>query len=94
MSNDQAKALRCAYMLMKDKLLKCEMQVRRKPMFPIATVLDPIFKLEHILHGEHRFVMKNLLKMLESMRILEALSSMPIDDLLASTTHKHSKVMV
>ena len=27
-------------------------------MFPIATVLDPRFKLGHILHGEHNFVME------------------------------------
>ena len=67
MSNDQEKALRHAYMSMKEKLLKYEMQVRRKPMFPIATVLDPRFKLEHIPHGEHKFFMETLLNMLESM---------------------------
>ena len=65
MSNDQAKVLRRAYTSTKEKLLKYEMQVRRKPMFPIATVLDPRFKLEHIPHGEQNFVMKNLLNMLE-----------------------------
>ena len=56
MSNDQQKALRCAYTVMKEKLLKYNMQVRRKPMFPIATVLDPRFKLGHIPYGEHNFV--------------------------------------
>ena len=79
MSNDQAKALRCTYSSMKEKLLKYEMHVRRKPMFPIAIVLDPRFKLEHIPHGEHKFVMKTLVKKLESLRIVEASSSMPID---------------
>ena len=48
MSNDQQKALRCAYRVMKEKMLKYNMQVRRKLMFPIATVLDPRFKLGHI----------------------------------------------
>ena len=63
-------------------------------MFPIATVLDPRFKLEHIPHGEHKFVMETLLNMLESVCIVEALSSMPINDLLASMTHKRSRVMM
>ena len=94
MSNDQAKVLRCAYTSMKEKLLKYEIQMRRKPMFPIAIVLDPRFKLKHILPGEHKFFMETLLNMLESVRIVEALSSMPIDDLLASTTRKHSKLMM
>ena len=53
MSNDQAKALRRTYTSMQEKLLKYEIQVRRKPMFPIATMIDPRFKLEHIPHGEH-----------------------------------------
>ena len=65
MSNDQEKVLRRAYTSMKEKLLKYEMQVRRKPMFPIATVLDPRLKLEHIPRGEQQFDMKTLLNMLE-----------------------------
>ena len=94
MSNDQEKALRHAYTSMKEKLLKYKMQVRRKPMFTIATVIDPRFKLEHIPHGEHKFFMETLLNMLESVRIVEGLSSMSIDDSLASMTHKRSKVMI
>ena len=93
-SNDKAKALRHAYTSMKEKLLKYEMQVRRKPMFPIATVLDPRFKLEHIPHGEQKFVVETLLNLLESVRIGEGSSSIPIDDLVASRTHKRSKVMM
>ena len=41
MSNDQEKALRRVYTSMKENLLKYETQVRRKPMFPISTMLDP-----------------------------------------------------
>ena len=63
-------------------------------MFPIATVLDPRFKLVNIRHGELKFVMETLLNMLESVCIIEGSSSMPIDDLLASKTHKHSKLMM
>ena len=94
MSNGQAKALRCSYTSMKEKILKYEMQVRRKPMFPIATVLDPRFKLEYIPHGERKFVMETLLNMLESVPIIEASSSIPIDDLLASMIHQCSRVMM
>ena len=43
MSDDQAKTLRCAYIVMKEKLLKYDMHVKRKPMFAIATMLDPTF---------------------------------------------------
>ena len=94
MSNDLEKLLRRAHTSIKEKLLKYKMQVRRKRLFTIDTVLDPRFKLEHIPHGEHKFFMKTLLNMPESVRIVEASSSMPIDDLLASTTHKSSKVMM
>ena len=65
MSNDQANALRHAYMSMKEKLLKYEMQVWRKPMFPIAIVLDPRFKFEHIPHGEQKFFIETLLSLLK-----------------------------
>ena len=57
-------------------------------------MLDPRFKLEHIRHSEYKLVIKNLLNMLESVGIVEASSSMPIDNFLASTTHKRSKVMM
>ena len=78
---------------MKEKLLKYAMHVKRKPMFFISIVLDPRFKLEHIPHGEHKFFMETLVKKLESVRIVEASSSISIDDLLASKSHKCSKVM-
>ena len=63
-------------------------------MFPIALVLDPRFKLEHIPYDEHNFVMKILLNMLESVCIVEASSFTSIDDLFASSSHKRSKVMM
>ena len=94
MINDQEKALRCAYTMMKEKLLKFYKQVRRKHLFSIARVLDPRFKLGHILHDDHNFFMKTLHKMLESVHIMEALSFMPIGDHLASLSHKPLKVMM
>ena len=66
MSNDQVKALRCADTMMKEKWLKYDMQVRRNPIFPIATVLDLRFKLRHIPHGDHNVVTETLLNMLQS----------------------------
>ena len=94
MSNDQAKTLRHVYTVMKEKLMKYDIQVRRKPMFYIVTVLDPRFKLGHIPHGEHNCVMETLLNMLESMHPIQASTSTPIDDVLASPSHKRSKVMI
>ena len=63
-------------------------------MFPIATILDPRFNLGHISHGEHKFVMETSLYMLELVHPTEASTSTPIDDLLDSSSHKHSKVMM
>ena len=76
MSNDQAATLRHAYIVMKETFLKYDIQVRRKPMFPIPTVLDPRFKLGHIPHGEHKFVKETLLSMLELVHLIEA-STLP-----------------
>ena len=94
MSNDQSKTLRHVYTMMKEKLMKYDIQVRRKPMFYIATVLDPRFKLGHIPHGEHNCVMETLLNMLESVCPIQASTSTTIDDVLASPSHKRSKVMM
>ena len=94
MSNNQAKTLRHAYTMMKEKLMKYDIQVRRKPMFSIATVLDPRFKLGYIPHSKHNFFMETLLNMLESVHPIQALTSTPIDDVLALSSHKRSKVMM
>ena len=94
MNNDQAKRLRQAYTVMKERLMRYDIQVRRKPMFSIAIVLDPRFKFGHIPHGEHNFFMETLINMLESMRPIQASTSTPIDDVLASSSHKRSKVMM
>ena len=41
MSIEKSMALKGVYTVMKTKLLKYEPQVKRKPIFPIATMLDP-----------------------------------------------------
>ena len=94
MSNNQVKTLGHAYTMMKEKLMKYDIQVRRKPMFSIATVLNPRFKLGHILQGEHNFILETLLNMLESVRPIQASTYTPIDDVLALASHKRSKVMM
>ena len=63
-------------------------------MFPSATMLDPRFNLGHIPYGEYNFVMEILLNMLELGCIIEALISILINDILVSSSHKCSKVMM
>ena len=53
-------ALKEAYTMMKTNLLKYEAQVKRKPIFPISTILDLYFKLEYVLIDEEEYIMKSL----------------------------------
>ena len=95
MSNDQDKTLRHVCTMTKKKLMKHDIHVKTKPMFSIATVLNPRLKLGHIPHGEHNFVMETLLNMLESVRPIKALTSTTFkSNVLASSSHKPSKVML
>ena len=67
MSIEQSMELKGAYNVMKVKLLKYESQVKRKPMFPIATMFDPSLKLEYIPMDEQAYIMqhmKNLLRLM------------------------------
>ena len=48
MSIEHSMALKGAYTVMKTKLLKYEPHVKRKPIFPIATMLDPSLKFKYI----------------------------------------------
>ena len=58
MSIEQAEALKGAYTVMKTKLLKYEPQVRRKPIFPIDTVLDPSLRFEYIPTDDLEYITK------------------------------------
>ena len=83
-SNDQKNVLRRVYIVMKEKLIKYDTQVRRKPMFLVAIILDPRFKFGHILFGDHKFVIETLLKFLESLHIIEVTIITPNVDLMPS----------
>ena len=67
MSIEQSMVLKGAYNVMKAKLLKYESQVKRKPIFPIATMLDPSLKLEYIPMDEQEYIMKHLINLLQLM---------------------------
>ena len=56
---EQSMALKGAYHVMKAELLKYESQVKRKPIFPITTMLDPSVKLEYISMDKKEYIMKH-----------------------------------
>ena len=58
MSIEQSVTLKGAYTVMKIKLLKYKPQVKRKPIFPIATVLDPSLRFEYIPTDEQEYITK------------------------------------
>ena len=58
MSIEQSMTLKGASNMMKIKLLKYEPQVKRKPIFPIATMLDPSLKFEYIPTDEQEYITK------------------------------------
>ena len=66
-SIEQSMALKGAYNVMKSKLLKYESQVKRKPIFPIATMLDLSLKLEYIPMDEQEYIMQHLKNLLQLM---------------------------
>ena len=61
--------------MIKAKLLKYELQVKRKPIFPIAIVIDPSLKLEYILTDDQEYIMKNLKHFLQLVIALPTLST-------------------
>ena len=67
MSVEQSMALKGAYTVMKTKLLKYEPQVKRKPIFPIATMLDLSLKFEYIPTDEEDYITKTLKHLLQLM---------------------------
>ena len=67
MSIEQSMALKGSYNVMKAKLLKYELQVKRKTIFPIATMLDLSLKLEHIPMDEQKYIMQHLKNLVQLM---------------------------
>ena len=65
MSIEQSMELKGAYTVMKTKLLKYEPHVKRKPIFPIATILDLSLKFEYIPTDEQEYITKTLKHLLQ-----------------------------
>ena len=67
MNIEQSMALKGAYAVMKTKLLKYEPQLKRKPIFPISTMLDLSLKFEYIPTDEQEYITKTLTHLLQLM---------------------------
>ena len=91
---EQSVALKKSYILMKEKLLKYEPQVKRKSIFPIATMLDPSFKLEYILTNEKEYITNNVNHLLQLMLALPILSTCSLSEPFLNTFTTCSKMMV
>ena len=94
MSIEQSMALKGAYNVMKARLLKYESQVKRKPIFPIATMLDPSLKLEYIPMDEQEYIMQYLKNLLQLMPAPPTSSTCTQGETLLSSSTACSKMMV
>ena len=79
---------------MKTKLLKYEVQVKRKPIFPITTMLEPSLKLEYIPTNEQEYVTKTLKHFLQLMPAPPISSTCSQSELLSNTSTTCLKMMV
>ena len=70
MSIEKSMTLKGAYTVMKTNLLKYEQQVKRKPIFPIAIMLDPSLKFEYIPIDEQEYITKTLKHLIQLMSAL------------------------
>ena len=61
--------------MMKAKLLKYESEVKRKPIFPIATMLDTSLKLEYIPMDDQEYSKHQLKHLLQLMLALPTSST-------------------
>ena len=94
MSIEQSMALKGAYNVMKTKLLKYESQVKGKPIFPIATMIDPSLKLEYIPMDEQEYIMQLLKNLLQLMPAPPISSTCTQGETLLSNSTSSSKMMV
>ena len=67
MSIEQSMTLKGAYTAIKTKLLIYERHVKRKPIFPIATMLTPSLKFEYIPTNDQEYITKTLKYLLQLM---------------------------
>ena len=94
MSIEQSMALEGPYTVMKTKLIKYEQQVKRKPIFPIATMLDPSLKFEYIPTDEQDYITKTLKHFLQLMPAPLISSACSQSEQLSNTSTTCSKMMV
>ena len=94
MSIEQLMVLKGAYIVMKAKLLKYESHVKRKPIFPIATMLDMSLKLEYMPMDEQEYIMKHLKHFLQLVHVAPTSSTCTQGDTLLSNSRTCSKMMV
>ena len=94
MSIEQSMALKGANTVMKTKLLKYEPQVKRKPIFPIATMLDPSLKFEYIPTEEQEYITKTLKHLIQLMPALPISSACSQSEPLSNTYITCLKMMV
>ena len=94
MSIEQSVALKGAYTVMKTKLLKYKPQVKRKPIFPIATMLDPSLRFEYIPTDEQEYITKTLKHLLQLMPASPISSACSQSEPLSNTCTRCSKMMV
>ena len=94
MSIEKSMALKGSYTTKKTKLLKYEPQVKRKPIFPIATMLDLSLKFEYIPTDEQEYITKTLKHLLQLMRAPPISSACSQSEPLSNTFIACSKRMV
>ena len=94
MSIEQSMALKGGYTVMKTKLMKYEPQVKRKSIFPIATMLDPPLKFEYITANEKDYITKTLKHLLQLMLAPPISSACSQNEPLSNTSTTCSKMMV
>ena len=69
-------------------------QVKRKPIFPIATILNPSLKFEYIPTDEQEYITKTLKHLLKLMPAPPILSTCSHNEPLSNTSTSCSKMMV
>ena len=94
MSIEQAEALKGAYTMMKTKILKYDPQVKRKPIFHIAIVLDPSLRFEYIPTDDQEYITKTLKHLLQLMPASPISSACSQSEPLSITSATCSKMMV
>ena len=94
MSIEQSMALKGSYTVMKTKLLKYKPQVKRKSIFPIATMLDPSLKFKYIPTDEQEYITKTLKHLLQLMPAPPISSACSQSEPVSNTSTTCSKMMV